>query len=220
MDTQNNSSSNSSSSTRLEDLYSQLFRDIESKNLPLAKTEEDIVPGEGRVPASVMFIGEAPGHQETIERRPFVGRSGKFFRSTLQDLEIDAEDVYISNVVKVRPPDNRDPSIDELLAYKPYLDEEILIVDPLIIVTLGRFSMAKFLPDLKISQIHGRLHKVNWNNRMTFVLPMYHPAAGLRSTRVKNAFIDDFNKIPKAIEWIKSQQSELQFSSEVKEALF
>lgn len=201
----------------MQDLYQQLENDV--ANLPLAKKAVDIVPGEGPVTAEVMFIGEAPGYHEAVQRRPFVGRSGQFFRQTLNDLNIDDQGVYISNVVKARPPDNRDPTPAELAAYKPYLDAEIKIINPVLIITLGRFSMAKFLPEVRISQVHGRLHKVRWNGAITFILPMYHPAAGLRSTNVKQAFIADFAKIPKAVAWIKSQQAELKFAATIKEAL-
>jgi uracil-DNA glycosylase family 4 len=191
-----------------------------SARLPLAGTPAAIVPGEGPITAEIMFIGEAPGYHESVQRRPFVGRSGMFFRETLRQVGISDETVYISNIIKARPPDNRDPVPAEISAYKPYLDEEINLIDPVLIVTLGRFSMAKFLPDARISQVHGRLHKVGWNGRKRFVLPMYHPAAGLRSTQVKNAFIKDFEKIPKAVAWIKDHHLDLQLEEEVRDALF
>ncbi len=202
---------------QLKELYQRLEAD--APNLPLAKRATDIVPGEGPATAEVMFIGEAPGYHEAVQRRPFVGRSGQFFRQTLNDLDIDDQGVYISNVVKARPPDNRDPTPAELAAYKPYLDAEIKIIKPVLIVTLGRFSMAKFLPEVRVSQVHGRLHKVRWNGATTFVLPMYHPAAGLRNPSVKQAFIADFAKIPKAVDWIKSKQAELQFADTIRETL-
>lgn len=186
-------------------LYLQLETD--APGLPLAKVARDIVPGEGPASAQVLFIGEAPGAEEAVQRRPFVGRSGKLFRSILEiESGIKPELVYISNVVKVRPPDNRDPSIEELAAYKKYLDKEIEILQPELIVTLGRFSMGKFLPEAKISQVHGRLHKVKWEGKINYILPMYHPAAALRSTNTKNAFIHDFKKIPKILEWVTQQR--------------
>lgn len=199
----------------------QLYQKLEGRasSLPLAKTAKDIVPGEGPATAEVLFIGEAPGQQEAIERRPFVGRSGKFFRQTLEEIEISDKDVYISNIVKVRPPENRDPTIEEIAAFKPYLDKEIEIIDPALIVTLGRFSMAKFLADVRISQVHGRLHKVKWNGKTQFVLPMYHPAAGLRSTTVRQAFIEDFKKIPKAVAWINDHQQDFELEEIVKDTL-
>lgn len=178
---------------------------VKALPLPLAQKEEDIVPGEGTVEAQVLLIGEAPGQNEAIERRPFVGRSGKLLRKTLVEVGLQPETLYISNIVKARPPENRDPTPQEILAYKPFLDEEIELLQPAVIVTLGRFSMQKFLPDVKISQVHGRLHKVVWNGKKIFVLPMYHPAAALRSTNVTNAFIADFQKIQKVIDWVHNQ---------------
>jgi len=193
--------------TELKKLYSNLEKAARSGELPLAGVSEDIVPGEGPSSAKVLFIGEAPGAQEQIERRPFVGRSGKLFRKILEEESgIKPELVYISNIVKVRPPDNRDPSLEELAAFKEYLDKEIEILQPELIVTLGRYSMAKFLPKVKISQVHGKLHKVKWEGKLNYILPMYHPAAALRATKTKNAFIEDFKKIPKIIPWIQEQK--------------
>lgn len=195
---------------QLKKLYKELEDDAVAKKLPLAKVAKDIVPGEGPATAEVLFIGEAPGFHESVQRRPFVGRSGQLFRKVLEEESgIKPELVYISNIVKVRPPDNRDPSIEELAAFKKYLDTEIEILQPELIVTLGRFSMAKFLPGAKITKIHGRLHKVKWEEKVSYVLPMFHPAAALRATRTKEAFIEDFKKIPKIIPWIKEQRESL-----------
>ncbi len=192
----------------LHSLYERLELAASAKKLPLAKVATDIVPGEGPATAEIIFIGEAPGAQEAIDRRPFVGRSGKLFRKILEEESgIQPAQIYISNIVKVRPPDNRDPNLEELEAYKEYLDAEIEILQPKLIVTLGRFSMAKFLPKVKISQVHGRLHKVRYEGQTFFVLPMYHPAAALRATKTKNAFIEDFKKIPKIIPWITEQEN-------------
>lgn len=189
----------------LQRVYEELER--AAPTLPLATVATDIVPGEGSPDARIMFIGEAPGYHESVERRPFVGRSGQLFRKILKEESGLADtDVYISNIVKVRPPDNRDPLPKEIEAYKPFLNREIEVIDPALIVTLGRFSMAKFLPEVKVSQVHGRLHKVKWSNRLQFVLPMYHPAAALRAPKVKESFIADFKKLPKVLAWIDDQQ--------------
>ena len=174
--------------------------------LPIASQPSDIVFGEGSPNAEILLIGEAPGHNEHVQRRPFVGRSGQLLRKTLTQVGFPPENVYITNIVKARPPDNRDPSPEEILAYKPYLDQEIQIIDPKLIVTLGRFSMAKFLPNVKISQVHGRLHRVRWNNQIVYVLPMYHPAAALRSTQMLIAFTQDFEKVSKILDGVKEQQ--------------
>lgn len=198
-----------------------LYRQLESiaTTLPLATKAADIVPGEGSPTADIMFIGEAPGYHESVERRPFVGRSGQLFRKTLKEVGLSEAQVYISNIVKVRPPDNRDPLPKEIAAYKPYLNQEIDIINPKVIVTLGRYSMAKFLPEVKVSQVHGRLHKITWNKRTLFILPMYHPAAALRSPQVKASFIADFQKLPKLVEWIDQQVEGAELASEVKAAL-
>ncbi len=173
--------------------------------LPIASQPSDIVFGEGSPEAEIVLIGEAPGYNEHVQRRPFVGRSGQLLRKTLTQVGFPPKNVYITNIVKARPPDNRDPSPEEILAYKPYLDQEIAVINPKLIITLGRFSMAKFLPNVKISQVHGRLHKVNWNNKTTYVLPMYHPAAALRSTQMLTAFTQDFEKLAKILVWVKQQ---------------
>ncbi len=190
-----------------------------SGQLPLAKQAMDIVMGEGDMSAEIMLIGEAPGYHESVQRRPFVGVSGKLLRKTLEEVGIQPAAVYISNIVKVRPPDNRDPSPEEILAFKPYLDREIAILQPKLIITLGRFSMAKFLPGVFISQVHGRLHKVVWEDTPVYVLPMYHPAAALRSGSMKAAFLADFQKVPKIVAWLAEQHVLQQEVEEVKAAL-
>lgn len=188
---------------QLAALYAQLENDKEQ--LPLGDTGENTVPGDGDPESEIMGIGEAPGYYESVQRKPFVGRSGQLLNQTLAQVGYPREKVYITNIVKIRPPENRDPTPEEIAAYRPYLNQEIEIIQPKLIITLGRFSMAKFLPDVKISQVHGRLHKVKWEGRKLFVLPMYHPAAALRGTQMKNSFIADFQKIPKIIEWMKGQ---------------
>lgn len=190
------------------------------QTLPLVEKIYDIVHGEGNEKADVMLIGEAPGYYESIERRPFVGRSGQLLRKTMQEVGLEPSQVYISNIVKVRPPDNRDPLPAEILAFKPYLDQEIALIKPKLIVTLGRFSMAKFLPEVKVSQVHGRLHKIKWYDQTLFILPMYHPAAALRATKIKQSFIDDFKKINKIRAWLKETEADLALAEEVKAALF
>lgn len=198
----------------------QSFLESQVEVLPLAKTTDEIVHGEGSIEAAVMLIGEAPGYHESVARRPFVGRSGQLLRKVLVEVGLEPETVFISNIIKVRPPDNRDPLPAEIAAFKPFLDREIQLIHPELIVTLGRFSMAKFLPEVKISQVHGRLHKVQWQGQEIFILPMYHPAAVLRSTRTKEAFVADFKKIKKIIAWVKSQQETLALKAQLKEVLF
>lgn len=203
-------------SQQLKELYAQLE---EAVPLPLAQVAQDIVPGEGSPDAELLFIGEAPGEQEAKLRRPFVGRSGQLFRKTLQEVGYSDTEVFISNIAKARPPENRDPLPNEIAAYRPYLDREIEIIEPTLIVTLGRYSMAKFLPEVKISQVHGRLHKVMWNSKVVFILPMYHPAAALRAPIVAASFREDFQKIAPILKWVKDQQENIKLSQDVKSAL-
>lgn len=203
--------------TDLKELKADLEKNYQS--FPLVEKVTDLVHGEGNERASVMLIGEAPGYYESVERRPFVGRSGQLLRKVLAESTLQASQVYISNIIKVRPPDNRDPLPHEILAFKPYLDAEINLIKPKLIVTLGRFSMSKFLPDVKVSQVHGRLHKIKWNEQTLFILPMYHPAAALRATKVKNSFIEDFAKIEKIINFVETAKAGEEFKETVKEAL-
>lgn len=204
------------------DRLHQIYQDLEAHadSLPLAQEASDIVPGEGSADARIMFIGEAPGYFEAVQRRPFVGKSGQLFRRTLvEEAGIPEAEVYISNIVKVRPPDNRDPLPHEIEAYKPYLNQEIEIIQPDLVATLGRFSMGKFLPDVKVSQVHGRLHKIKWHNRTLYVLPLYHPAAALRGTQVKTSFVEDIKKLPKILNWIDEQKEIDGLKQDVTDAL-
>lgn len=184
-------------------LLQNVSRDMErlSDRLPLVKSPQDIVPAEGNPDADIMFIGEAAGYHELKQRRPFVGAAGQLLTQTLAGHQIARESVWISNIVKARPPGNRDPKPEEIEAYRPFLDREIMIVKPRVICTLGRFSMAKFLgPDVRISQVHGQ---ARWAAFPTpddpayrvVVFPMFHPAAALRSTAVNTMFIQDFTKL-------------------------
>ncbi|PIR61876.1 MAG: uracil-DNA glycosylase [Candidatus Pacebacteria bacterium CG_4_10_14_0_8_um_filter_43_12] len=205
------------SAALLKALYQELEQAV--PQLPLGQTAKDIVPGEGAADAQIMFIGEAPGYHESVERRPFVGVSGKFLRKTITEVGLGSELYYISNIVKVRPPANRDPLPEEILAFKPFLDREIEALKPKLVVTLGRFSMAKFLPEVKISQVHGRIHRLRWNGKIIYVLPMFHPAAALRATRVKDQFIEDMKKLPKVLQWLKDQSAAQQQVDLLKDTL-
>ena len=153
------------------------------------------VPGEGPVNARLLFIGEGPGFNENEMGRPFVGQAGKFLDELLDFAGFKREEVFITNVVKCRPPENRDPLPDELNACAAYLDRQIETINPDVIVTLGRFSMAKFLPNARISDVHG---KPAWVNER-LIVPMYHPAATLHQPSLKNSVIADFKALPNAI---------------------
>ncbi len=153
------------------------------------------VPGEGPADAEIMFIGEAPGFHENVQGRPFVGAAGQFLDELLAQVGLSRDQVFITNVVKCRPPGNRDPRPEELAACEPYLDRQIAAIRPKVIVTLGRFSMAKFLPHAKISEVHGRPVRV----RGLTVVPMYHPAAALHQPSLKPVVERDFARLPEIL---------------------
>lgn len=154
------------------------------------------VPGEGNPHAEVMFIGEAPGGREDALGRPFVGPAGQFLNELLAAAGLDRSTVFITNVVKHRPPENRDPLPEEIKACSGYLDRQIAAINPKVIVTLGRYSMARFFPDAKISRIHGQAKVIGGR----VVLAMYHPAAALHQMALKQTLIDDFTRaIPAAL---------------------
>lgn len=176
----------------LRDLKARMEAD---KTLPLRSGATQLVFGEGNPDAEIYFLGEAPGYFEDKQGRPFVGLAGKLLDQLIESIGYKRADVYISNVVRFRPPANRDPEPDEIAAFAPYVDEEIRIINPKIIVTLGRFSMGKFLPEARISGVHGRKFRVDFQGRETTIMPMYHPAAALRSTQVMDAIKEDFQKI-------------------------
>lgn len=166
---------------------------INSKSLPLR--ESNLVFGEGNIDCEVMFVGEAPGFHENEKRRPFVGRGGQLLTKQIEAIGWRREQVYITNIVKRRPPENRDPLPEEIEAYKPYLTKQIEIINPKVIVPLGRFSMNYFLPEAKITRDQGQVFK----RGEMLIVPMFHPAAALRATGVMNQFIDTFKKLPAII---------------------
>ena len=162
----------------------------------LARTRTKAVPGEGNSNAQIMLIGEGPGWHEDQQGRPFIGAAGKFLNELLAIAGLDRESVFITNVVKCRPPGNRDPMPDEIAACAPYyLDRQIDVIDPAVIVTLGRFSMARWFPGEKISKIHGQPKR----DGKRLIVPMYHPAAALHQSALRGAIEDDFAKLPKIL---------------------
>jgi len=158
------------------------------------------VPGEGPANAEIMLIGEGPGFYENEQGRPFVGAAGNYLSELLEKAGIGRKDVFITNVVKCRPPGNRDPQPEELVACSSYLDAQIEAINPLIIVTLGRYSMAKFLPNVRISEVHGQPAWV----RGRLVIPMFHPAAALHQPSLKVSIERDFSRLP---EWIQQART-------------
>jgi DNA polymerase len=163
------------------------------------------VPGEGSAKSEIVFIGEAPGAKEDEEGRPFVGAAGKFLNEMLANINLKREDVYITNIVKYRPPNNRDPSSEEIESCQAWLSEQIKIIQPKIIVTLGRHALTHFLPDKKISDAHGRAFRKTFPNIGTLVFfALYHPAAALYNGSMREILIRDFRKIPKVLKKITS----------------
>jgi len=158
------------------------------------------VPGDGSPDAEVMFIGEGPGYWEDQKGLPFVGQAGKLLDQLLDSINLSRKNVFIGNVIKHRSPNNRDPLPEEIEACRPFLDKQIEIIKPKIIVTLGRFSMQKFFPNEFISRIHGQARFVDLNGQKTIVIPMYHPAAALRSVIIKKEIEKDFKKIREFLE--------------------
>lgn len=171
----------------------------------LSEKRTKAVPGEGNPEAELMFIGEGPGEQEDLQGRPFVGQAGQFLEEMLGMINLKREDVFIGNLVKCRPPRNRDPYPNEIeICIKHYLYHQIKIINPKLIVTLGRHAMEVFVPGKKISQIHGHPKRmINQETKVKQVyLPLYHPAAALYHNSLRETLIKDFKKIPKILERI------------------
>lgn len=168
----------------------------------LYQNTRNAVPGHGNIHAEIVFIGEAPGEQEDIKGLPFVGRSGQYLDYLLNLIGMNRQQVFIANVIKHRPPDNRDPAPDELIACKHFLDDQLKLIDPLLIVTLGRFSMARYFPESKISAIHG---KPKYDERCAYY-PLYHPAAALRNPPLRHDMEADIKRIPLILEEIRQKR--------------
>jgi uracil-DNA glycosylase len=164
-------------------------------SLPLKAGSTNLVFGEGNVDTRVLFIGEGPGFHEDQQALPFVGRAGQLLNELLTSIGLERKEVFITNVVHHRPPQNRDPLPEEMAAYQPYLDKIIEVIDPKVLVTLGRFSMGKFLPGVTITRVHGKPEVRNVNGREITIVPMYHPAAALRNGSIKLQLEKDFQVI-------------------------
>ena len=158
----------------------------------LSRSRTRAVPGEGPENATLMFIGEGPGFHEDKSGRPFVGAAGQFLEELLAGIGMSRDQVYITNVVKCRPPANRDPLPDEIEACRPYLDRQVELIRPRVIVTLGRYSMARYFPDAKISAVHGKPRKVGG----VLYYPMFHPAAALHQPKYRHLVEEDMARIP------------------------
>ncbi len=189
------------------ELLDQIGAEIVEQNIcpDLAKQATNLVMGVGNDNAEIIFIGEAPGKNEDLKGEPFVGAAGKFLDEMLVQIGMDRSQVYITNIVKYRPPNNRDPLPDEKKAFWPYLLRQIAVIKPKVIVTLGRHSMEYFLPDRRITQIHGQPKRINFGGKKLVVLPLYHPAAALYNASLKETLVEDFKSIPKIVELINNQ---------------
>lgn len=185
-------------------LLDQIAADIREKNVcpDLAKTAQNLVMGDGDLDADIVFIGEAPGKNEDEQGLPFVGAAGKFLNEMLGAAGMERSDVYITNIVKYRPPNNRDPLPEEKAAFWPYLLKQLQIINPKVVITLGRHSMEYFLPDLKIGQVHGQPKRIQFGDHKIVIMPLFHPAAALYNGSLRQTLIDDFLKVPTVIEQI------------------
>lgn len=180
----------------LEQLYQEIIR---CQRCILSQSRRNAVPGEGPEEAEIVLIGEAPGFHEDQQGRPFVGSAGKFLEELLASIGFRREDVYICNVIKCRPPGNRDPLANEIEACEPYLDRQLALIKPKIVVTLGRFSLSRFFPNAKISTAHGRPRKIEG----IIYYPVYHPAAALHQPRWRPVVEKDFKRIPELLTQIE-----------------
>ena len=188
----------STNQAKLDDIKQKILDD---KVCPeLAEGATQLVFGDGNPEAELVFVGEAPGKNEDLQGLPFVGAAGKFLNEMLEMIGLKRADVYITNIVKYRPPNNRDPYPDEKLAFMPYLESQLEVIQPALTVTLGRHSLNCFLPDLSISQVHGQPKR--YKGRV--YLPLFHPAAALYNGSMRQTLIDDFALIPTIIKKIKS----------------
>jgi DNA polymerase len=187
---------------KLENLNKKWMEECECE---LKKTATQAVPGDGNSDAEIVFIGEAPGRSEDKEGRPFVGAAGKFLNEMLSTIDFKREDIYITNIVKYRPPNNRDPLPEEKASCREWLLEELKIISPNLIIFLGRHAMNNFFPDLQISGAHGKLLIKSFKGMSTkYFFPLYHPAAALYDGSMREILIADFKKIPTVLRKINS----------------
>jgi len=191
--------------TKLENLNKKWFVKCECE---LKKTAIQPVPGDGNVNAEIVFIGEAPGGKEDELGRPFVGAAGKFLAKMLEEIKLKREDVYITNIVKYHPPDNRDPLPEEKAACREWLLAELKIISPSLIVFLGRHAMNNFFPTEKISQVHGKLLVKDFAGMPTkYFYALYHPAAALYNGSMRETLMKDFRKIPGILKEIAKRKT-------------
>jgi uracil-DNA glycosylase len=190
---------------RLHKLKDEMEKD---NSLPLKKGATKLVFGSGNTNTKILCIGEGPGYNEDQQGIPFVGQAGRLLDKLFPLAGLERKNVFITNVVHHRPPENRDPLPEEIEVYGEYLDKIIEIIDPEIILTLGRFSMAKFLPGVFISDVHGKKYDVSWKDKSLTIVPMYHPAASLRNGNILNQEKIDFQKLKEILKKIRQEKIE------------
>lgn len=191
-----------STQNKLDDLA----KEIVAKDIcpQLREQAIQLVMGAGKPDADIVFIGEAPGKKEDEQGLPFIGAAGKFLNEMLAQAGMDRDDVYITNIVKYRPPNNRDPSPEEKAAFWPYLLRQLEIINPKVVITLGRHSMEYFLPGMKIGEVHGEPKRIAFGDHKIVIMPLFHPAAALYNGSLRQTLIDDFLKVPEVIKQIDS----------------
>lgn len=185
---------NSDKQNRLNQIKADILKNNVCPNL--AQTAKQLVMGEGNPGAEIVFIGEAPGAKEDESGMPFIGASGKLLNEMLASINLEREDVFITNIVKYRPPKNRDPSVDEKKAFMPYLLAQLEVIKPKIVAPLGRHSMNVFLPDAVISEAHGKLFESEHGYKL---MPLYHPAAAIYNRKLRETVFTDFAAIPEQL---------------------
>ncbi len=172
----------------------------------MAKQAKNLVMGDGNENAQIVIIGEAPGKNEDEQGKPFVGASGKFLTEMLSQSGLVRDDVYITNIVKYRPPKNRDPLESEKKAFWPFLLRQLKVINPVVVVTLGRHSMEYFIPEAKISDVHGQMRVVTVEGNKFNIVPLYHPAAAIYNRSLRQTLFDDFTKLPKIIKKLEKNK--------------
>jgi uracil-DNA glycosylase family 4 len=190
----------STTQARLDGLQAKILKDKVTPDLAASATQ--LVFGDGNPETDLVFIGEAPGKNEDLKGLPFVGAAGKFLDEMLGMINLKREDIYITNIVKYRPPNNRDPLPEEKASFLPYLQQQLVIIKPKLIITLGRHSMDCFLPGLKISDVHGQPKRKDG----LVYLPLFHPAAALYNGGMRQTLIDDFATIPAVLKLLNESK--------------
>jgi DNA polymerase len=192
--------------SKYEELHKLKEEMEKDDSLPLKSGATKLVFGTGNTETKILCIGEGPGFNEDKIGEPFVGQAGKLLDKLFPLAGLERKDVFITNVVHHRPPENRDPLPEEISAYGKYLDKIINIIEPQMIITLGRFSMAKFLPNVFISDVHGKRYDILWKGKPVIVIPMYHPAASLRNGNVLASEKNDFLQLGEILSRMKEEK--------------